>query len=64
MFKETKQSPNVRNSLIAGSISGMVTKTLVAPLDRVKILYQVNEDTFSYKKGLTTAQNIVQDNGL
>jgi solute carrier family 25 protein 42 len=48
-----------------GGISGCVAKTLIAPADNIKILYQVNpQNVFSLRKAATTAHSIAQDHGL
>ena len=60
---EHSKTMHVLNALISGSISGMVVKSMTAPLDRVKIIYQASSKPFSYKKGLKTAEKIVADTG-
>lgn len=58
-----KSSVKVLNSLIAGSMAGMVAKTIVAPVDRIKIMYQASTKPFTYKKGWKTAENIYKHQG-
>lgn len=36
--------------IVAGGLSGMLAKSIVAPVDRVKILFQVTNEKFSFKK--------------
>lgn len=36
--------------VVAGGLAGMLAKSVVAPVDRVKILFQVTNETFSFKK--------------
>lgn len=36
--------------VVAGGLSGMLAKSVVAPVDRVKILFQVTNEKFSFKK--------------
>lgn len=36
--------------VVAGGLAGMVAKSVVAPVDRVKILFQVTNEKFSFKK--------------
>lgn len=54
---------SVQNALLAGSLSGMVAKSLVAPVDRVRIIYQSSSKPFTFKKGLATAEKIVKNSG-
>lgn len=51
----------------AGALSGGASKLLTAPIDRVKIIYQVNSDprhAFTLRRGLATARHIVIDAGV
>lgn len=36
--------------VLAGGLAGMLAKSVVAPVDRVKILFQVTNEKFSFKK--------------
>jgi len=53
----------VRN-LLSGGIAGMIAKSVVAPLERIKILYQVSSAKFHIWKIPTVMYNIVQNEGL
>lgn len=51
-------------SLVAGGFAGGVAKTIIAPGDRVKILYQVNhERKFSLFHAVKTGRHIVRHSG-
>jgi hypothetical protein len=58
-----KLPKEVRN-LLAGGIAGMSAKSVVAPLDRIKILYQVSSAKFHLLNVPNVAKNIVQNEGL
>lgn len=50
---------------LAGAAAGGTSKLLTAPIDRVKIMYQVSETRpFSVSSGLRTAQKIVKEAGF
>ncbi len=36
--------------VVAGGLAGMVAKSVVAPVDRIKILFQVTNEKFSFQK--------------
>jgi solute carrier family 25 protein 42 len=50
--------------MVFGGISGCVAKTIIAPADNIKILYQVNPDQqFTLRKAVNTASNIAKEHG-
>ena len=59
----TKLPKEVRN-VMAGGCAGMVAKTVVAPLERIKILYQVSAEKFALRDVPKVAQTIIQKEGF
>ncbi|GME69954.1 unnamed protein product [[Candida] boidinii] len=55
-FNYIKQEPTV--SLLCGGIAGALSRTVVSPVERVKVLYQVQGSTQGYNKG--TIHSIIQ----
>lgn len=53
----------IRN-LLSGGVAGMVAKSVVAPIDRIKILYQVSSAEFHVWKIPTVMRNIVHNEGF
>ena len=50
---EKQSSSYVLRSLLAGGIAGCAAKTVIAPLDRVKILFQTSTPRFEKYTGKT-----------
>lgn len=58
-----KLPKEIRN-IFAGGIAGMVAKSVVAPFDRIKILYQISSAEFHIWKVPGVARNIIKTEGL
>jgi len=54
---------NLRN-LVAGGIAGMLAKTCVAPIDRIKIMYQITATKFHLRDIPHVARGIVKAEGF
>ena len=63
-FEELRQLPKEIRNIIAGGFAGMIAKSVVAPFDRIKILYQVSSAKFRITKLPGTAKRIIQEEGL
>ncbi|KAI2490808.1 hypothetical protein MHU86_23773 [Fragilaria crotonensis] len=56
--------PREMRNLLAGGVAGMVAKSIVAPVDRIKILYQVSSRTFRLGDVPRIATKIITDEGF
>lgn len=61
---KTKFVPKEIKNLISGGFAGMVAKTFVAPIDRIKILYQVTSTPFRLRDVPNVAMKIVKEEGF
>ena len=64
IVKELNQLPKEIRNIIAGGFAGMIAKSFVAPFDRIKILYQVSSAKFQITKLPSTANRIIQEEGV
>jgi Mitochondrial carrier protein len=55
--------PKEIRNILAGGIAGMIAKSVVAPVERIKILYQVTATEFQLRKLPEVARNIVKNEG-
>ncbi|KAL3763518.1 hypothetical protein ACHAWU_009202 [Discostella pseudostelligera] len=56
--------PKEMRNLIAGGLAGMIAKSVVAPIDRIKILYQVTATRFRLRDVPSVAISIIEKEGL
>ena len=56
--------PKEIRNLLAGGVAGMVAKSVVAPIDRIKILYQVTSAHFRIRDVPRVAAEIVRTEGV
>ena len=62
-----KEKTHPTEYFVAGGIAGVVSRTCIAPVERVKILYQIgrgNGSSAGSSSGLTLARNILRDEGV
>lgn len=59
----TEKVPKEVRNLVAGGMAGMVAKTVVAPLERIKILFQISSVPFRLLQVPVVAKNIIKDEG-
>jgi len=55
--------PKEIRNLLCGGIAGMIAKSVVAPMDRIKIMYQVTSAQFRLRDVPMVAYSIVQKEG-
>ena len=63
-LEELHQLPKEIRNIIAGGFAGMIAKSVVAPFDRIKILYQVSSAEFQITKLPGIAKRIVREEGF
>ncbi len=56
--------PRELRNLFAGGVAGMIAKSVVAPFDRIKILYQISSAEFQISRVPAVAWNIIQNEGV
>jgi hypothetical protein len=62
--EEILKLPKELRNLIAGGMAGMVAKSVVAPIDRIKILYQVSAKEFRVWDVPRVARKIMEEEGI
>ena len=60
----TQANANLLRSFISGGIAGMTAKTIEAPLDRVKIIFQTTQLRFSFPAAANMMRSLARDEGL
>jgi len=63
-LQEIHHLPKEIRNIIAGGFAGMIAKSVVAPFDRIKILYQVSSAQFQIMKLPGIAKRIIQEEGF
>jgi solute carrier family 25 protein 42 len=61
---ELGPSRDVIVSIFCGAIAGVVAKTVVAPVERVKMRYQISSDKFTLTKGYQYGRDIINRRGI
>jgi len=56
--------PEEIRNLIAGGLAGMMAKSVVAPLDRIKIMYQVSDVKFHLRRVPSVVLEIIHQEGI
>lgn len=64
MREGIKKLPKEIRNIFAGGVAGMVAKSVVAPFDRIKILFQISSAKFQIHKVPAVAGRIVREEGL
>jgi len=62
--EEVTKWPRSLRNLVAGGFAGMSAKTIVAPIDRIKILYQVSSARFHLTNVPRVALAIIREEGF
>ncbi len=59
-----KQAWNLTKSLAAGGLAGAIAKTVIAPLDRVKIIFQTTDKKFTARAVVKQLRLTVETDGI
>ena len=63
ILRKIQTLPKEIRNLIAGGLAGMVAKSFVAPIDRIKILYQVTSAEFRLRDVPKVVYSIIENEG-
>ncbi|MEN2499594.1 MAG: hypothetical protein MHMPM18_003796, partial [Marteilia pararefringens] len=55
---------DITKDLLFGAIAGMAAKTVIAPIDRVKIHFQTRPILFTYRRFLYALSSIIRNEGF
>jgi solute carrier family 25 protein 42 len=61
---ELGPSRDVIVSIFCGAVAGVVAKTAVAPVERVKMRFQISSDKFTLTKGYLYGRDIIKKGGI
>ena len=61
-----RREPTTGERFAAGACAGALSRFSTAPIDRVKLLFQIQSDggNFTFQKGMQTTKNIVKNEGV
>ena len=62
-YKETKMQKTNKKHLATGFVSGMVSRTVTHPLERVRLLHQVGSKSFMNKTICQSINHIYSESG-
>lgn len=54
----------VNSTFICGAIAGMISKTCIAPPERIKMTFQVSRDNFNYSAAIQRGYDIIHRGGV
>ena len=63
-IKHTIGGNETTGRLVCGAIAGVCAKTVVAPLERVKMSFQLSTDCFTIKKGYIKFMDMLRNEGI
>jgi hypothetical protein len=52
------------STFICGAVAGMTAKTVIAPLERIKMTFQVSKQQFSYKAAFQRGKDLLHEGGF
>lgn len=61
---KAKDKREVAQSFISGGISGVLAKTTIAPLERIKIIYLISNESFRYMAAIQKTREVVKQEGV
>ena len=61
---DAKPKQEIYHSFVSGGIAGIIAKSSIAPIERIKLIFLTSEEKFKYSKGIQKGLEIYRQEGI